>query len=188
MDRALILALGGFFCLETARADLLLTPTLSQYDLDGVKMQQLLFPDGQQNVIYTPPRGWKYSANDGRLALRPSEVGTGEAEIKVLKLAEAQVFDDATMKQLCEGAVASLPSSATRVTIVSQQKNPLLIERKETFMVEIKYDCFGDSYARSVMFLNRKNEQLRFQLTCRQAIYPQLQKAFLGSQYSWQNL
>lgn len=188
MDRALILALSGFLFLGSARADLQLTPTLGDYDLDGVRMQQLLFPDGEKKVLYTPPRGWDYSANGGRLILRPSHGGNAEAEIKVIKLAGPQVFDDATMKQLSDEVVASLPANALNVKVIAQEKNPLLIERKETFLVVVNYDCFGDSYARSVLFVNRKGEQLRCQLTCRQALFPQLKKAFQGSQYSWQHL
>jgi hypothetical protein len=44
------------------------------------------------------------------------------------------------------------------------------------------------SYSRSTLFLNRGNEQIRFQLVFHQADFKELQKAFLGSQYSWQNL
>lgn len=188
MDRALILALSGFLLVGSVRADLQLTPTLGNYDLDGVKMQQLLFPDGDKRVMYTPPRGWEFSGGGGKLSLRPPHGSNAEAEIRVAKLTEPQVFDEASMKQLTDEVVASLPDKASHVTIVSQQKNPLMIERKETFLVEINYESFGDSYARSVLFVNRKSEQVRCQLTCRRAAFPQLQKAFQGSQYSWQNL
>jgi hypothetical protein len=46
----------------------------------------------------------------------------------------------------------------------------------------------GQPQTRSVMFLNRKKEQIRFQLTCRRSDFKELQKAFQGSHYSWQNL
>ena len=38
------------------------------------------------------------------------------------------------------------------------------------------------------MFLNRKNEQIRFQLTCYRDAFRELQKTFERSHYSWQNL
>ena len=92
------------------------------------------------------------------------------------------------MKKLSDEAIASVPGAATHAVLVSQQKNPLLIESKETFLVIINYDCYGTPYARSVMFLNRKREQLRFQLTSPRWSFAPLQKEFLGSQFSWQNL
>jgi hypothetical protein len=36
--------------------------------------------------------------------------------------------------------------------------------------------------------MNREKEQIRFQLVCPEADFKELHKAFLGSQYSWQNL
>ena len=76
-----------------------------------------------------------------------------------------QIFDESTMKRLCEVVLGSLPPQATRVTLISQEKNPVLIESKETFLIVISYDWHGTPYSRSVMFLNRKTDQLRFQLT-----------------------
>jgi hypothetical protein len=188
MDRTIILILSGFLLLGTARAELQLTPTLGNYELDGVKMQQLLFPDGEKMVTYMPPRGWDYSAGGNRLTLRPSSGSNAEAEIRVIKLAVPQTFDDATMKQLSDEVAATLPPSALKVRVVSQEKNPLMIERKETFLVQVHYENFGEAYARSVLFVNRKGQQLRCQLTCRLSVFPQMQRAFQSSQYSWQNL
>lgn len=123
-----------------------------------------------------------------RLVLRPASESSAEATITVSNLPQAQIFDDATTKRLCDEVLASVPSGATHVTLVSQQLNPLLIERKETFLVVINYDFYSYPYARSVMFLNRQNEQVRLQLTCLRSAFPELQKAFQGSHYSWQNL
>ncbi len=120
--------------------------------------------------------------------LRPASESSAEATITVSNLPQAQIFDDATTKRLCDEVLASVPSGATHVTLVSQQLNPLLIERKETFLVVINYDFYSYPYARSVMFLNRQNEQVRLQLTCLRSAFPELQKAFQGSHYSWQNL
>jgi hypothetical protein len=55
-------------------------------------------------------------------------------------------------------------------------------------MAVITYDYYNQAYERSVMFLNRQSEQVCFQLTCLQAAFPDLQKAFQSSHYTWQNL
>jgi hypothetical protein len=165
-----------------------LTPEVAEYELDGAKLQHFVFPDGGQRVTYTPPRGWHYSGGGDRLQLQPPRNPDALGIISVIKLPEPQVLDEATMKKLTDEAIASIPGAATHAVIVSQAKNPLLIERKETFLVVINYDCYGTPYARSVMFLNRKHEQLRFELTSPRWSFGSLQNEFLSSQFSWQNL
>ncbi len=174
--------------LSCAQAELRFTFRLQETELDGVKLRQLVFSDGNKAVTYAPPRGWQYFADEDRLRLSPPAGQPGEAVITKLKLPQPQAFDDSTMKRLTEEVIASAPSGARRVTIVSQQKNPVLIEGKPTFLVIINFELYGTSQSRSVMFLNREGEQLRFQLTCPQTKFADLQKQFFGSQFSWQNL
>jgi hypothetical protein len=171
-----------------AHADLELTPRLEQYDLDGVKLRQLVFTDGDRRVSYTPPKNWEYSGGGSRFVLRPASQSAAEAVITVTKLPTAEVFDKTTTKRLSDEVLASVPRGATNVTLVSQQLNPLLIERKETFLVVISYDYYSQPYQQSVMFLIRNNERICFQLTCYRNAFRELQKAFESSHYSWQNL
>ncbi len=63
-----------------------------------------------------------------------------------------------------------------------------MIQRKETFLIKLNYTFFGQKYGRSILFLNRGNEQIRSQLTCREADFKELQGAFLRSHYTWQQL
>jgi hypothetical protein len=120
--------------------------------------------------------------------LTPPSGQTGEAIVSRVKLLQPQAFDESTVKRLTTEVLASAPPGATRVTLSSQQKNPLLIEGKETLLVIISFELFGTPQSRSVMFLNRQGEQIRFQLTCPQVAFTQLQSQFLGSHFSWQNL
>ena len=83
------------------------------------------------------------------------------------------------MKKLTDEIVASAPPGRTDVTVVSQEKNPLMIERKETYLVVIAYKFYGGNYKRSVMFLNRGKEQLRFEFVSLERDFPELERAFL---------
>jgi hypothetical protein len=188
MARPLILALVGCLLIRSACADLDLTPKPSQYELDGVKLKQLAFSDGSKVVTYTPPRGWDYSGSTAQLILQPPNKSQAQAKITKVALSQPASFNEETMKKLVQEVMASVPEGSTDVQLVSQEKNPLIIERKETFLVTLSYNFYGGAYGRSMLFLNRGNEQIRFQLTTRQADFKELQKAFLGSQYSWQNL
>jgi hypothetical protein len=171
-----------------AHADLDLTPRVQEYELEGVKMRQLVFTDGEKLITYSPPRNWEYSGGGNRFLLHPQTQTAAEAEITVTKTPHPASFDQAGLKRLTDEVLSSIPQDATNVELVSQQLNPLLIDRKETFLVVIRYDYYSQQYQRSVMFLNRKNEQIRFQLTSYRNSFQQLQKSFEGSHYSWQNL
>jgi len=122
------------------------------------------------------------------LILRPPSKSQAEAKITKVALLQSASFDEETIKKLVQEVMDSVPNGSTEIQVVSQEKNPLMIERKETFLIVLSYNFYGGAYSRSILFLNRGNEQIRFQLTSRQADFKELQKAFLGSQYSWQNL
>lgn len=189
VSRTVKITLSIFFAIASVRADLRLVPEVAEYELDGVKMRRMVFFDGLERVTYTPPAGWKYSRTEKDLfVLHPAEGARAEATITRTNLAQPGKLDDETIKGLTDEVLLSAPSGAKNVGIVSQEKNPVIIERKETFLVTIKYDYYGEAQERSVMFVNRKKEQLRFQLTSPRANFAELQKAFLASHFSWQNL
>ena len=188
MVRPLVLALAGSLLIAPAGAELDLTPQLSEYELDGVKFKQLAFSDGSKIVTYAPPRGWDYSDSATQLTLRPPGKSQAEAKITKVALSQPASFDVETVNKLVQKAIASVPPGATNIQLVSQEKNPLKIERKETFLVTLSYSSYGNAYNRSILLLNRGTEQIQFQLDCRQADFRELQSAFLDSQHSWQNL
>ena len=188
MVRSLIHPVIAAVLIVSARAELQLTPSVVQYELDGVKLKQLAFSDDANQVTYQAPRGWEYSGSATQLTLRPPNKPQAEATITRIPLPQPGSFDDESLKKLVTEAVASVPKGSENVTVVSQEKNPLLMNRKETFLITLAYDFYGANYSRSILFLNRGKEQIQFQLTCRQADFKELQKAFLDSQYSWRNL
>lgn len=189
VSRSVILTFVTSFLVASARGELQFTPRLSEYELDGIKFKQLVFASGNgKQITYTPPSGWEYSGTSAKLTLRPPNKPQAEGTISTVSLSEPAVFDEETMKKLTEEVLASVPKGSTDIALVSQEKNPVFIDRKETFLVIISYRFYGENYQRSIMFLNRGNEQIRFQFLCRTADFKELQRAFLGSQFTWQNL
>jgi hypothetical protein len=182
------IALALLFSVTCAQAELHFTFENQEYDLDGVKLRQLVFTDGAKHIAYTPPRGWQYFGQEDRLRLLPPSGKPGEGLIFRIPMPKPQPFDERTTKSLADEAIASVPNGAKRVSLVSQQKNAVVIEGKETYLVVINFELFGTPQARSIMFLNRDNDQVRFQFTCPLANFADLQKQFFSSQFSWQNL
>ena len=189
MVRSLRLLLVGAFVITSARADLQLSPRISESWVDGAKIKFLVFSDGSgKDITYGPPTGWEYSGSNAKLTLYPPGKPQAQGTISRVKLAQPVVFDDETMKKLVAEALASVPEGGTSVTLVLREKNPLFIAGKETFLVIISYTFYGENYQRSMMFLNRGDEQLRFQFVSRAVDFKSLQAAFQGSHLSWRNL
>jgi hypothetical protein len=181
--------LVGALFVASARADLQLSPKISESWVDGAKIKFLAFSDGSdKDVTYGPPTGWECSGSSTRLTLHPPGRPQAEGTIARINLSHPVVFDDETIKKLTAEVLASVPGGSTNVTLVSQEKNPLLIARKETFLVIVSYTFYGENYQRSMMFLNRGNEQVRFQFVSRAADFKDLQAAFQRSQFTWRNL
>lgn len=179
----------GAFFIASARADLLLSPRVFESWVDGAKIKFLVFSDGSgKDVTYSPPTGWEYSGSGAKLTLYPPGKPQAQGTVSTIRLNQAAVFDAETMKKLAAEALASVPEGGTAVALVLQEKNPLFIAGKETFLVIVSYTFYGENYQRSMMFLNRGNEQVRFQFVSRAVDFKNLQAAFQGSQLSWRNL
>jgi hypothetical protein len=189
MVRSLSLLVLSAFFVTSARADLQLSPRVSETWVDGAKIRLLVFSDGSgKEATYGPPTGWDYSGSSAKLTLYPPGKPQAQGSISTIGLHQPAVFDAETMKKLAAEALASVPEEGTVVALVSQEKNPFFIAGKETFLVIVSYTFYGEKYERSMMFLNRGNEQVRFQFVSRAVDFKNLQTAFQGSQLSWRNL
>ena len=179
---------GGFLIAAAARADLQLTPKLAEYKADGATLIHLEFFDGGKTVTYQSPRGWNYSGSPKQLTLRPPNKSQAEATVTRIPQSQPGSFDDQSLKTLVSGAVAQVPKGSESIRVLSQEKNQVMIDNKETFLITLSYTFYGQKYGRSILLMNRGNEQIRFQLTCHEADFKELQQAFLRSQNTWQNL
>jgi hypothetical protein len=187
--RSLVLVCVVLVCAASAGADLQFTPKIIDYELDGMKFRKLAFSDGRnKEITYAPPAGWDYSGSSARFTLHPAKKAQAQGTISKITLNQPAVFDEETTKKLTEEVLTSVPEGSTNGAVISQEKNPLIIDGKETFIVTVSYTFYGENYERSMLFLNRGYEQIRFQLVSRAADFKDLQRAFLGSHCSWQNL
>jgi hypothetical protein len=172
----------------SAYADLNLNPRRAERILDKMRFEQLIFNDGVKQITYSPPRGWTFSGSAEKFSLRPADKGQAEASIVRTALAAPYSLDDAGVKKLTESALTSVPGGSTAVTLISQEKNVFMLGGYESLLVKLSYSCYGENYNRSVLFLNRGKEQLRFQLSARDHDFQQLEEAFERSHLTWQNL
>lgn len=188
MVRLLTLGLSGLLFAATARAELFLTPRILEVEKEGGKVRQFAFSDGDQTVTYEAPRGWDYSGSSTQLTLRPPNKTQAQATITRIPVPRPGSFDEESLKKLVNEAMTLVPKGSENISVVSQEKNLLLIQGKDTFLITLSYTFYGHKYGRSILYLNRGNEQIRAQLTCSEADFKDLHRAFLASQGTWRNL
>jgi hypothetical protein len=182
----IVLALLLALLATNARASIDFTPTTGERILDGIKFKQLIFHDNGRKITYEQPRNWKYSGGASQIVLTPSDVSQAEAVIEQSRLEKPQNFDNASLQSLQEQVLSSVPASAQNVTLISSEKNPLVINRHETLEITIAYQISGLEFQRSVLFLNLPDTQLRFRVSARTQDFEKIHNAFRGSIFSWQ--
>jgi hypothetical protein len=174
------------FVTSTCLAAIDLDPVPGERILDGIKFPQLSFKQDGKKIVYEQPRDWTYSGGGGSIKFTPPHLAQAQAEIDQSPLQKPQNLDEETVKALQAQVLASVPPNSQKVTLVSEEKNPLLINNNETYAVTISYIAFGQEFQRSVLFLNLPDTQVRFRVTTRKADFEKVNRAFRGSLFSWQ--
>jgi hypothetical protein len=173
-------------CAASAPGSIDFSPVTGERVLDGIKFQQLIFRENGNRITYEQPRGWSYSGNGASIVFTPPGATQAQATIEQSPLRQTQNFDEATMKSLQEQVLTLVSANNQNAELVSAEKNPIMVNRNETFEVTVSYQSAGTEYQRSVLFLNLPDTQLRFRVTARKQDFEKLHKAFRGSICSWQ--
>lgn len=164
-----------------AFAEIDFTPTAGERTFAGIKFPELYFHEKDRRISYEQPRGWKYSGDSSRIRFTPPDVPQAFGEISQTPLPALQNFDELTMKRLQDQLLASLPPDSRNVAILSTEKNPLVIDARETFEVTVSYELYSERYHQSVLFMNLPDTQLSFRFLARKPDFEKLHRAFRES-------
>ena len=181
----LIIAVGFLVIAATAGAGIDLTPTPMEYVSEGIKYQKLSFREDEKHVEYDPPPGWTFRGSADRVQLTPTKKRFAEALIEAVPLAGPQPLDEKVGKALEEQFISSLPSGSQFVTVVSEERNPVLLDGSPTFEVTACYQLIGEKFLKSALFVNLPNTQLIFRLAARKDDFEALHADFKRSILSW---
>lgn len=162
------------------------TPGLGERKLEGIKFTELYFHENGRKISYEQPRGWTYTGDSTRIRFIPPNVQQAFGEMAQTPLPAPQNFDESTIKLLQDRVLQSLPPDSHDVTVISAEKNPLMINQHETFEVTVAYQLYGEHYHRSVLFMNLSDTQLAFAFVARKPDFDKLHAAFRGSLCSLQ--
>jgi hypothetical protein len=172
--------------LTTAGAAIELPPTPHESTCEGVTFKELLFKDGKRQVSYQLPREWAYRPKEGGVQLMPPKAPFAEASIRVVPLPAQRRFDEKSIEEAREGFLSSLPSGAQLVTLVKEERNPVLLENQPSYEVTATYHLMGEIFLRSALFTNLSDMQVSFSLTARKSEFETLHGVFRRSILSWQ--
>jgi len=160
------------------------TPITGQRELEGMVFPQLLFHQDGRVISYEPPRGWMSYGNSSELILTPQDARRARATVDQVSLPSAQIFDEATIKNLRQIVLGSLPSDAEKVQLLSEEANPVRINGQDSYEIRASYSYFGQDQQISVIFVNLGDLQVRFRFTANKKDFDALYRAFRGSLFS----
>jgi hypothetical protein len=176
---AAILLLSRIAC---AQVDL--TPVPSTYELDGVKMSNVLFRNGREQITYCPPQDWRLSGGGTRLTLVPPAAPNADAQVEV-KALPTLPFDEANLKKYVDNAKLSIPRESRNVEMLGAKVNPLKICGHDTLAIELTFDAFGVGFRTHQLYLNgNEGQQWVFRFTAPAAAFEKNFEPFRVSLYS----
>ena len=94
----------------------------------------------------TRPRVAGIVGSADQLTWHPPNKSQAEATISKVSVAQPVSFDGETVKKLVDEALASVRRGSTHAQLISREKNPLMIERKEALLLTLTYNFYGQSY------------------------------------------
>jgi hypothetical protein len=168
-----------------AKAEIDLTPSVTEYTAEGVKFRQLIFRDNKERIEYELPTGWSFDGSSSALRLKPPQGTFAEAVVQAAALSKAQPLDENARASLKQKVVADLPAGSQLAKIEQETESPLLLGGQPTFELIVSYQLMGEKFCRSILFGNRSNVQWSFRLTAKKTDFGQLQAEFRRSILSW---
>jgi hypothetical protein len=159
-------------------------PTTGHREVEGISFPQVVFHQDGHAISYEPPKGWTYTGDAKEFRLTPPKTTLAQAQIGQSPLPAPQVFDEATIKQLQQVVISSLPGDVKNVQVVPQEPTEIRINQQPSVEVAVSYTYFGQDYLASVTFANLGDLQLRFRIVARKAEFEALHRAFRASLFS----
>jgi hypothetical protein len=162
------------------------TPITGERVLEGVVFKQLIFHENGRAITYEQPRGWTYSGDTNHIRFTLPDIGQAQAEMAQSPLLEPQTLTGAAVKLLQSQVLASVPPGSQGATVISEEQNPITINRQQTYAVIVGYTLSGQEYRLSVIFLNLPSTRVQFRVIARKQDFEKVDRLFRASLFSLQ--
>lgn len=175
----LILVLPG------ARAEINFTPTVDRYLSYGEEYSSVSFKDDKRTISMEVPRKWSLRGDASRLRFQPPGQNFAEGTVEAAPPMRTKTFDEAIVKALEAQVINTLPSGSQGATIVSRLENSVILNQNLSYEFVVSYHTLGQTFHRSVIFVNCPDTQLVFRFTAPKEAFEKLNNAFNRSISSW---
>ena len=186
MSSKLITLLVLALAINPTRADIDFTPVVHEYKAEGFTYRQLRFKKDEGTVTLSPPQQWAVRGGKDRVQLSPPNKHLVEATIQAVPLAAPQRFDEAAMKAFEEQIIRGAPPGSESVQLIKREENPVVIGQNLSFGLVISYQLLGQTFQRSMIFVNCPDQQLIFRFSAPKADFETFNSDFRRSLSSWQ--
>jgi hypothetical protein len=182
--RYLLLLSNLCFAVIQASAAIDLTPTVTEYEGEGIRYRKVTFKSGDTPVSMALPFGWTCQGTSTRLKLSAPGSAPGEGVIEADAIKAGQVLDAAAFEVFKQKAMTTLPPGSQLATLVSEQES-LLFGQATAYQIVVEYHLLGQVFRRSTLVANVGDTQLRFRFSAPKASFDALDKAFYRSVLAW---
>jgi hypothetical protein len=186
MIRFSITLLSLLFFVMGARAQKIdFTPTVDKYWSYGAEFSSVSFKEDKRIITMEVPRKWSCRGDAGRLRFLPPDENFAEGIVEAAPPMRSRTFDEATVKALEAQVLSALPAAGQGATIVSRLENSVILNQNLSYEFVVSYQTLGQTFHRSVIFVNCPEAQLIFRFTAPQKSFANLNSAFNRSVCSW---
>lgn len=186
---ALILATAcGQHALGGPAQEIDFTPLRGFFELDGVRMPQVIFAGTGGNVTWSPPKGWQVARDGARAMLRPPTGMQASGAIGSFPDKPPTTADRVNQEVFVKRALATLPAFAVQPSMEQVEYNPLRMSGRATVEVMLSYSANSFRYTSSVLFVPRETDCIVIEFCSRQQDFEILHRQLVGSLHSAQGL
>ncbi len=159
-----------------------------QVQEDGFTRELTYFSGSETTrVLITLPRDWTPAATANSLTLAAPGTAGGTIRLEKSPLRPDVRFDEQGLTTYQRAMSTAVPAGAAQVRITGQQENPLPIMHWQSHEFTLSYDFFGQSFCRSVLFLNLDaKEQIICTISAPKAVFDAVHNTGFDLLRSWQ--
>ena len=139
--------------------------TMSVEEDGFTKEQAYVSNDTRTNVLLSLPPRWNRVDEAASLTLTPADAHNSLVRLEKSSLAPDTPFSDKGLDTYRRRAQAGVPQGATDLQCAQERDNPLPIFSWKDHEFIFTYEFFGQSYRRSVLFIDL-NAREQLMLTC----------------------
>ena len=175
-----------FLAITSTQAAIDLTPAIKEYTREGFVYRQVTFKADTGSVTFVPPQTWTIDGGKDRSRLSVPSKPLVEATIMARPLTVAHPFDEPTVKALEQQVLREVPVGSQATELVKTEENPVMMGSNLSLGFVLTYKTLGQTFSRSVVFVNTPDTQLIFRLSAPKAGFDELNGVFRRSITSWQ--